>query len=532
MSHTTEPVSHAVREEAPARGARSWGSRLRHAPILGYYTGALLITDISLLVIPYAYTDDYSTLNNAIHHTLAGTLKVRIGDGRLLQAGVIDLAFSLIGSLNDLVWLRLLGVVTLAALAWMLYGALVRAGWEPRWAFPLPLIICTLPSLQIYPAWALASLELLAVIPAGCGALLVERACEVAATPGGTRNRWWKVGGLAAAATLMLLCSLMLHQAEAMVYWVFAGIALLARRHTTGDLLRRFLSYLGVATVAMGAEYLVVKYSYTLLFHQPNPEARTKLASLAEVQHSVVLFFTQPVAQSLTFYHIQPEPWNALAAGAIAVFIVCGFILYVGESLARVLVKLALAFTLLPLAYIPNLLVASWWPAYRTQSALGGLLALYLACAVRGYLGERRAARIRALAPMSLWAFAGLGMICAAVTVTNGMALPSYIELHVAIAQVERQRAELASASQVYFIQNDPSDAVTSAVLYDEYGDPSADTWKWWTPPAISYQAISAVDPMYANLPVVIAHANQAPPPGSVVVDMRQLRSFGVLPLP
>jgi hypothetical protein len=160
------------------------------------------------------------------------------------------------------------------------------------------------------------------------------------------------------------------------------------------------------------------------------------------------------------------------------------------------------------------------------------LLTLYLAFALYGWLGKRRHARLRALAPTCLWAFAALGMVCAAFTVTNGSALPSYIELHVAIAQVERQKAELASATHIYLIPNDLSDAITSVVRYDEYGEPSTTSWSWWTWPGVSYLAIDVVDPAQANLPVIILQANQTPPPGSVVLDMRRLRDFGVLPLP
>jgi hypothetical protein len=122
------PGDHASRAAIPAHEQGWRRLRLYNASVFGYYVVALIITDITLLVIPYAFSDDYATLNNAIHHTLAGNVQVRVSSGRPLQAGFLYLVYSQIGSLNDLALLRLFGIITLAALAWMLYRALVRAG--------------------------------------------------------------------------------------------------------------------------------------------------------------------------------------------------------------------------------------------------------------------------------------------------------------------------------------------------------------------------------------------------------------------
>ena len=49
-------------------------------------------------------------------------------------------------------------------------------------------------------------------------------------------------------------------------------------------------------------------------------------------------------------------------------------------------IRLALAAILLPLTYLPNLLVAENWSTYRTQVALTSLLWFYTAMALIGWL--------------------------------------------------------------------------------------------------------------------------------------------------
>ncbi len=494
------------------------------------YLTALLITDISVVTIPYAFSDDYPALSAALHHNLTAEVQSRVAGGRPILALLFYLTFSLVRGVSDLGIVRLSGIVMLAALACLLYWALLKAGWYPQRALPVPLIICTLPALQIYVAWAIAVFALLGMVAAGVAAILVDRAYEQLEAQPRNASLTLLVGG----ATLSLLFALTIDQPAAMVYWVFAAISLLVTHRSISQILKRFLVFLGVAIIGMGLEFLILKYLYGWIYGQPDTLSRTALAKPSDIPYKAVWFIAKPITDSLNFYNLSFTLDHLISNGEIAVamgiFIICGFFLYVGGSFLNMLINGILAFCLLPLAYVPNLLVVENWPSYRTQCALGGLLTLYAAMALYGFMSKLGRTAQRVIAPTIVAVAALLGMLAAANIVTSGIAELSYVELHVAIMQLEQQKGALTTASAIYFIPNASSDSVVSVVRYDEFGTPSAS--KPWTPSGMTYLAMEQVDPTRADLPIIVLPANESPPPQAVVLDMRLLRDFAGQPLP
>ena len=81
-----------------------------------------------------------------------------------------------------------------------------------------------------------------------------------------------------------------------------------------------------------------------------------------------------------------------MVAGGVAVFGACGLILYFRGSRGERFSKFGIALCLIPVSYMPNLLTAENWSAYRSQVTLTALILVYIAFACIGYL---RLVRVR-----------------------------------------------------------------------------------------------------------------------------------------
>jgi hypothetical protein len=158
----------------------------------------------------------------------------------------------------------------------------------------------------------------------------------------------------------------------------------------------------------------------------------------------------------------------------VATIIGVGMYLGIDGSWKARAARLLVALMLIPLAYLPNLLVAEDWASYRTQPALAALLLLYAAIALFGWL---RALRIVRAAPA--FALAGL-LFCAVVAHRNvvlGFVAPQVKELRMVSAYLQ-QRQYLQGTSRLYFVPAPWQDSMAPFIRYDEFGTlSSSERW-------------------------------------------------------
>src|SRR5690349_17928849 len=107
----------------------------------------------AVLVTPYAVTDDYVHLAAAIKHGHF-SFDVSIARGCPTSGVISWFGFLAADSLDAMQYLRAVGVIGIGLLAFALYAALVRAGWQRGRSAALALLICTTPPFQVCAAWA------------------------------------------------------------------------------------------------------------------------------------------------------------------------------------------------------------------------------------------------------------------------------------------------------------------------------------------------------------------------------------------
>ena len=121
----TPPEAPALVEPATPTPA---GLVLRDVHIGLLLAAALLLTYAAVIVTPYAVTDDW--VNFAFAKMGQKVSVAAIPAGRVIDGIMVGYSFYWTPRLEDLRWLRLLGVLGIALLAWLLHRGLVRAGWS------------------------------------------------------------------------------------------------------------------------------------------------------------------------------------------------------------------------------------------------------------------------------------------------------------------------------------------------------------------------------------------------------------------
>jgi hypothetical protein len=518
---------------------RRFVDRYSLLPLVGYLA-TFVVTYIACLTTPYAFEDDYPALADAMKHSLDSEVRARMLAGRPTLALLFNVTFQNVHSLADLRIVRLLGVFGITILAWLLYRTLRWAGMNTLLALLLPVFICTLPPIQVYMAWAIASIAIYSTVLAGLALITVEYATRKVAN---LRAAVWRQRMLALllfpAAVGLLLLALTIAQDTAMFYWVFAAIILFVSGQPLSWVARRLGLYAAVAVAAMVPAFLVVKYlpvwAYGTSALADQTTARNQLLNPSDAMTKAEWFLTNPLQNALNLDNIQPTlPWAALAGTVILV----GLVLYFTGGIGTRLGKLAVALALLPVTYTANLVVAENWSSYRTQVALTALIALYAALAVSGFArfiesalstlpALPRGAISRALLPSIFFVGTFVGIVLAAQNMTLEFALPEYIEYHLLVSQLKA--SSLGQAKSIMFIQPYWTDSQAPFVRYDEFGLPSSE--QPWVPTPMIYIALSEVDARFASLPVQSMSLPDAAPaptpqPGVVLIDMRQLRNF------
>ncbi len=497
------------------------------------YSAVLLLLFSTALVVPYGFSDSYNVLADALKGRLYQYDLQLVSYGRPVYAVLAHLAFSAMHSIDDFPYLRFAAVIGIGLLAWTLYHALRLAGFRQPYALSLPLLICTLPPFELYIGWEDCAFFPYAAALAGAALIVLDRAIQQSSV----RKRLLFAG----AALVLLTIAMMIYQPAAMMFWVCAAILLLGRQAALKSAARRLGVYGLVMAISLGVDYAESKLLPEILYGTSYPSNRTDL--LTQPVTKALWFLREPLVNAFNLWNLEPR---ISIAGIIAIFSLGGLFLFLPGKLAERSGKLLIALVLLPLSYLPNLVVQENYATYRTEAALTSLVALYAGFALLGWLAYalqtpavKKALMVRQLAPSKaqnnlaaglLVAGIMVGGLMAANNVTRYLIVPQAEELSFMAAQLNSP--SLAQATSIYIILCAPSDTISPVLRYDEFGRPSCS--QFWAPGPMAYLLLREQHPSRVSMPIIVQSPGGPinPPPGSLVIDTRLLKNYRVAAAP
>lgn len=462
----------AVVTTAPL-GLRAHLSRSRMTALV--ITLALFSIFLPVLINLYGFSDDYLILSMA-DHLLASSpwigkdlLQAGAVNGRPITGLFLGLAYPAAGTIGHLALIRLVGVLGIAALALVLHWVLVRSGISVRAAALIAVLVCGLPSFEVYASWTTLFTAPYVAILAGCASLIAVAAVDA------PRHL---VADRALGATAALTAALLTYQPAAMYFWVFLAVALIGAVGEPRRALRILRMHFGVAFVSLGLAYLVVKAGSDWAGKGAPNAARNTLVT--DVAAKARWFVEVALYQALNLTNLTPVLWLAVAVAGLALVGVPLLLLNRRTPYPPLWVGTGLV--LIPLCYIPNLVVRESAAFYRTQAAITSLVALY-AClgaigiwlSIRDWLRPRVADR--ALATLERVALVvPVALVCvstfvAARNVSTLFVGPQATELRLMRSQIA---ALPDGVARVGFVETAWSQGMTKVQRYDEFGLPSS----------------------------------------------------------
>ena len=471
--------------------------------------GIFVLCYASALRSSYGFTDDYAILMGAVRGT--PDVNVAVAGGRPTYAFFLRVFFAPLRGIGDLRYVRFFGVLCITVLAFSLYRSLVHNGWETLPSFFLAVIIGTLPSFQVYAAWAAVSFYPCAMLVAAGGLLFVEQAC--AEGRGGKQRRW------AAGAVSLVTLALTIHQTSAMFFWVFAAVFLLRPEMIGEEVLRRVWWYGGVMTASLILGFVIFRIG--VLSYGAELIGMQRATLVTDVVGKMYWFLKEPLKNSLNAINVLPT-WTV--AVGVALWTAGGVSLLLRGTLREKIIKSMCLLALLPLSYLPNLLVAENWASYRTLGAFTSLVMLYVCSAMSGY--ERFLRRFVAvrLCTVALGMIAVTSTVLAARQVANYFVAPQRQELE--FMRTRLARADWSSVNSVYVVGLDDlrkSRGSRLPVRYDEFGFSSL--VPAWSLRAMPYLLLRGLAPERREMSITLASAAEpnVPPPHALVIDLRTL---------
>lgn len=477
-----------------------------------FLLSCVILVYLPVIVATYAFQDDYmylETTRGGFHWIWTEFA----AGGRPLLIIPNFLSFSMVSTVHGLSFVRAATVAALCPLAVVIYLALFRAGFSTRLSALLAFILVTLPAFQV-----VAAVSGCAVFPLVAATTCVSAFLVMQST--GDAKAFVRLGRLGLAC-LLLLAGMMVYQPDVMFFWVFVAILALSPREGIPLVARKVFYCLFVGAVACIMEFLVAKLGVAVY----GPVAGSARSGIThDVVGKIHWFLKEPLKNALNLNSIDPTGRFAVAS---AIFIVVGLFLYFGGSLRYRLTMLAMALILVPLSYLPNLVVLESWATYRTLAALGALFVFYVFLALHGYLRALRmfsAQSCQRLLLGVLVSWAVLSGFDASRNLVRYFIEPQVTEYHLLKGQLKK--IDLAAVQTIYVIRARWYDGVTSFMCYDEFGLPSS--CEPWVPGPMVKCAIREIGGDSDRITVISFGDDEVKkvPPGATVIDMRTLRQF------
>jgi hypothetical protein len=473
-----------------------------HSKIYFCFLAVFLLIYGPCISTTFAFSDDYSIIWEIKNNHYSDIILFCSEGGRLVY-GLYFIIWSFISNINDFVWLRSFCIAGLAALALLFTEEIKEKTKLPLFlTVGVSALIGLTPSMQVFASWGVCAIQPWAAWIAGLSYRSLER----------TNRPIWQSKII---SLFLLLISISIYQPAAMIFWCLAAISWLFTENAR-SLPKQFFVALSIMGMAMATDYGLAKLLPEILFSTSNSVPRTALAT--NFIQKILWFINEPLVDAFNFPRIVNDKFYAYWA---ELFTAIGLLIYFFKHRSFIFWKIFLVLALIPLTYLPNLLVQENWVSYRTQIALTTLVVIYEVMAVVGWLSLFRLKKY--IPVVILMAVIICGWQAHRHVVTE-FAKPQVREL-MAVDYYLR-KIQCTNAQSVYLVPSTWMSSFAPLVRYDEFGLPSSA--QPWSLQGMAWLILKKQHNPLANqlLDARIGHLSQVPPDACIIDFGRALEHF------
>src|SRR5256885_2243698 len=162
----------------------------------------------------------------------------------------------------------------------------------------------------------------------------------------------------AAGSVALLFAALLIYQPGAMFFWVFFAVALVGAVESSERSVALVRTHFAVGAVGLILAYAELKLTVHFM-GSATGAGRNHLTH--DVGGKAHWFFHDPLYHALNLFDLTSTPWFAALVATVAA---AGILLRLLERCARPALYAIVALVLIPLTYLPNLVVTESWAAY------------------------------------------------------------------------------------------------------------------------------------------------------------------------
>lgn len=409
-----------------------------------FYFAAILLVYYPTVIFNYAFSDDWSTLDDVFSGT-GSPFQWDVQSGRPLYAVARHFGFMLVHDMNDLVYLRTFSMISILALSLYLFlfvdGRFIFENKFTRVTFPL--LICFIPALQVYSAWATCFPFVLSILLSGFSySILIPKNKN----PMIVRSLF---------AVVMLWLAFAIYQPTAMSFLFFAMLDNCLKKKQKLNILNITLIGL-ILFVGMVGSLILSKFMPIWIYGSSLP--RSEITN--DIYAKLLWFIKEPLVNAINNFNILP---NNLFTSLSAILIIIGMITIAKSETGKLKI---LAFILMGIGtYTPNLLIKENWAAFRS------LIALELFSCTITFIGLIAIAKKLQIKKLVTYVILLLVMTSASYNIISGFIIPQKSEL-MSLASAISNKVDKSYTGVVMFDIGDPAyNAFSLIQRYDEFGN-------------------------------------------------------------
>ena len=318
----------------------------------------LILCYLPAVTSSFGYADDFPQLaesTNGVKWVQDAWTKA----GRPIGGLLTEFSFRVARTIPGLALLRGLGLVLMLIIAAMMYVELKRCFKLPIRAALGAVFICSLPPFQVYVGWASMWLYLIPPVLTYLAYWLLVRA-------EGASIRLQVLFSVVSA--VIVLVSLNIYPPSTMFLWFWFGVGVFAPEIGIRRILLRFMRVLVACGFGCVSYYVIYK-----LLGYSDPRSQLSMEFGKKMRWFVIDVLG--TASHLQWFDSRTI-WVPVAAWTI---ILVGFLVVCRSSRTRWIGGIVLSVALLPLCYLPILVVQEFEVSFRSQIALASFIG-FLVC--------------------------------------------------------------------------------------------------------------------------------------------------------
>jgi hypothetical protein len=476
-----------------------------------------------------AHIDDYWLLWEP-----GPSLEVWNAAGRWANGLLFRAAWYGVDSIGELWRPRLAALAGILAFVIGLYASLRRLNYSWLFSVAVAALAAMLPTFNVYAVWATCAGHVYACLAAMFAFWLSEASSR--------RGEIWQSAFVGHAAAGVLYIAFSIYQPAAMFYATLLLVALAAKEGWTWSQQQwlRLSIHSTVLAAAMAASFITFKL-------MAREVQAIDIPGRGEITTDYVTklgrFVLQPVGQScLPYFFVNHwTKWGnvlptifPVEVAILGILVPLGLWFRLDGSPTQRALRILALYALVPVTYLPNLIVASDHFPLRTRPAISVAVLFLMLLAVSGYLRRWFAEepRRQRIAGVGLALTFGVAFAMTRFHLHDYYFVPSRIERDVVGAEV-KQAVDTGPAQpeRVVFVMPDSEKPVAPRFIYDEFGYLSASCH--WATEGMTAMAVQDVAPdkmtafrraKFVNVP------REEPPPrrerGDWVIDARKLNEI------